>query len=113
MTPNGYGIFTEGGRRSTAHPIARERIHGPLPTGMHLDHLCRQRACVNPQHLEPVPCAVNVQRGLSSPLTPDLVEQIRSAAGTQREIAERFGISQPTVSRVRRGVTWAGDRRSA
>lgn len=106
-TPNGYGLHTERGRRTTAHRISYERVHGPVPALLHLDHLCRNRDCVNPAHLEPVPCATNIRRGRSSALTPELADEIRAATGTQKEIAARFGVSQPTVCRIRRGRTWA------
>lgn len=62
---DGYGIFnrkrgTLGTRR--AHRIAYELEHGLVPPG-HLDHLCRNRACIRPSHLEPVTAKVNAERG--------------------------------------------------
>lgn len=46
------------------HRVVYELVVGPIPDGMQLDHLCRQRACCNPDHLEPVTCLVNVRRGI-------------------------------------------------
>lgn len=46
-----------------AHRISYEHFTGPIPAGLHLDHLCRNRACVNPEHCEPVTCRENVRRG--------------------------------------------------
>lgn len=64
---NGYGRFVGGGgRRVIAHRWAYESLIGPIPDGLHLDHLCRNRACVNPWHLDPVTTQVNVRR---SPIT--------------------------------------------
>lgn len=48
-----------------AHRMAYVAAFGAIPHGMELDHLCRNRACVNPDHLEPVTHRVNVLRGTS------------------------------------------------
>jgi hypothetical protein len=49
-----------------AHRWAWEHLVGPIPDGLDLDHLCRNRGCVNPDHLEPVPVEVNVLRGFGA-----------------------------------------------
>lgn len=63
-TPGGYGrIWVDAVRRMVvAHRISYELHVGKIPDGLDLDHLCRNRACVNPAHLEPVSRAVNNQR---------------------------------------------------
>lgn len=65
---DGYGVFSYGGRggvRINAHRYAYQEIIGEIPNGLVLDHLCRQRDCVNPDHLEPVTRKENVLRGFS------------------------------------------------
>lgn len=59
----GYGRFAAGGRNNQAYAWAYRHFVGPVPEGFELDHTCRNRACVNPAHLEPVPHKVNVLRG--------------------------------------------------
>jgi hypothetical protein len=61
----GYGCFSlDGGKvQVRAHRYAYEVLVGPIPSGLQIDHLCRNRACCNPDHLEPVTGAVNNLRG--------------------------------------------------
>lgn len=70
-TGTGYGRFRMGSRvddtvrTEQAHRVSYELHVGPIPDGLHLDHLCRVRRCVNPDHLEPVTQAENNRRGVS------------------------------------------------
>ena len=59
----GYGQTTYSGRRWLAHRVAYELMVGPIPEGLTLDHLCRNRICVRPGHLEAVTNRENVLRG--------------------------------------------------
>lgn len=56
----GYGM-------SRAHRVAYTVLRGPIPAGLVLDHLCRVRNCINPDHLEPVTIATNTRRGIRPP----------------------------------------------
>lgn len=60
---HGHGVFGVNGRNRYAHILAYELLVGPVPDGLDLDHLCRNRACVRPDHLEPVTRRVNLLRG--------------------------------------------------
>jgi len=61
VTDKGYGWE----RNQYAHRKAYERAKGQIPPGLQLDHLCRNRRCVNPDHLEPVTRKENILRGES------------------------------------------------
>jgi HNH endonuclease len=58
-----YGYVRRHGRMQPAHRAYWEVLHGPVPDGLELDHLCRNRHCVNPDHLEPVTRLENIARG--------------------------------------------------
>lgn len=59
----GYGMFQASGSQPVyAHRFSYELYVGPIPDGLTIDHLCFNRKCVNPQHLEPVSLAENVRR---------------------------------------------------
>lgn len=77
----GYGQFQIGTRAAQklvrAHRFAYEQAKGPIPKGLDLDHKCRVRSCVNPDHLEPVTRSENLRRGVGPTLT-----KVRRAAQT-------------------------------
>jgi hypothetical protein len=67
ITERGYGQFYWGpGQYRRAHRVSWDLLRGPIPPGLQLDHLCREKLCVNPDHLEPVTARENLAR---SPLT--------------------------------------------
>jgi hypothetical protein len=59
---NGYGSIRAYGRQLGAHRVAYQLAFGPIPAGLTIDHLCRNKLCVNPAHLEPVTIGENVRR---------------------------------------------------
>ena len=61
----GYGSFAVGGVSFGAHQVIYALYKGLVPKGLQLDHLCRVRSCVNPDHLEPVTSLENRLRGES------------------------------------------------
>lgn len=69
-TGKGYGMCWHASRFGLAHRAVYELLVGPIGIGLQLDHLCRVRECVNPDHLEPVTPSENVKR--SSTTNADL-----------------------------------------
>lgn len=63
----GYGMWTQHGVTIPAHRLMYRLLVGPIPVGRDLDHLCRNRRCVNPEHLEPVTRRENLLRGETIP----------------------------------------------
>lgn len=63
---SGYGLFQGGDRMIRSHIWSYNFFIGEVPEGLQLDHLCRNRPCCNPWHLDPVTPLVNTQRGIGS-----------------------------------------------
>lgn len=59
---HGYGQLWHGGKKVMAHRWSYENYVGPIPDGSQIDHLCRNRKCCNPEHLEPVSQNQNIKR---------------------------------------------------
>lgn len=66
-TQDGYGRFSARGESVRAHRYTYELFVGKIPNGLVIDHLCRNRSCVNPLHLEPVTNRENLLRGDTIP----------------------------------------------
>jgi hypothetical protein len=62
----GYGLFRMPTGTTQAHRAAYQLLVAPIPRGLTIDHRCRNKRCVNPSHLEPVPMQVNIDRGPSA-----------------------------------------------
>jgi hypothetical protein len=95
-TGNGYGSVGHEGRTRSTHKLSYELLIGPVPEGLQIDHVCLNKLCCNPSHLEPVTGLENVRRALAvrfpAPPAPDPEYSARLI-----EIFERFfGPSEPS-----------------
>lgn len=68
----GYAWVWFEGQPQLGHRLAYEHAIGPIPDGLVIDHLCRNRCCINPRHLEPVTHAVNIRRSHPNYSTDDM-----------------------------------------
>jgi hypothetical protein len=109
ITTVGYAHLSIQSVYYQAHRLMYILLIGPFPEGLEPDHTCRNRACVNPWHIEPVTHDVNMQRGSRARLTETKVAAIRSAhvsgAGV-RALARLYGVNHSTVSRIVNGLIW-------
>jgi hypothetical protein len=84
LNNSGYGsVYFDGGNQAT-HRVAYTLTNGPIADGLELDHTCRNRACCNPEHLEPVTHAVNMER-------------VRSAGALSGELGQPNSVDPPLV----------------
>lgn len=107
--PNGYGFYSDGDYKTNAHRAMWEEFKGEIPKGLTLDHKCRNRLCVNPEHLEIVTVAENVRRGRSAKITKAIAIEIKrliSIGIHDSMIALRLKVSQGIVKKIRLGYRW-------
>lgn len=93
--PAGYGQLRRRGKTLYAHRVAYESLVETIPSGLTLDHLCRNRACVNPVHLEPVSNEENLRRG--------------NHPAPARQVAERAWAKRRAQTHCKRGHALDGD----
>jgi len=78
LNDSGYGVLHKPGKRGgvvRAHRFAYELLIGLIPETLVIDHLCRNRACVNPDHMEPVTIGENVRR---SPIATSTINALKA-----------------------------------
>ena len=119
-SPGGYGRFNIDGRLHNANRVAWELWRGPISEGMCVCHKCDTPACVNPDHLFLGTHAENQRdkankgrsadvRGSKHPLAKIVeadVVKIRADGRLHRQIAAEYGVSEPAVYKIKRGLTW-------
>lgn len=106
----GYGIITDiDDLQKPAYRVFYERKHGSVPDGLILDHLCRVRPCVNPDHLDPVTHQVNIQRGVHTKLSPESIREIVDLCKLGKsysDIAKLFNVKPLSIYHIAIGKTW-------
>lgn len=121
---NGYGAIKRNQKMKKAHRVSYEAFVGPIDAGLFVCHKCDVRACVNPKHLFLGTCADNIrdckakgrnaygERNGQARLTNKQVAEIkaiykpRSRELGRRALARRFSVSDATIDRIVRGVSW-------
>jgi hypothetical protein len=91
---HGYGIIwdTPTGNNLRAHRVVYEALVGPIPSGLVLDHLCRNPSCVNPTHMEPVTHRENILRGVG----PAAINASKTTCGEGHPLAGENLYIHPT-----------------
>lgn len=91
LRKDGSGQVWVNGAHKLAYRVVFEHLVGPIPVRLVLDHLCRNRRCVNPDHLEPVEHAENTRRGLAAEATRAMFDALwanRTHCANGHDLAE-------------------------
>lgn len=108
----GYGKKTFAGKDYLAHRWVFEMLQGPIPEDKVINHICSNRACVNPHHLEVVSQTENCRKRKCTFLTEQQVRVIKRAKenkqwGDGKRLAEEFGVTSATIHDIWNGRSWA------
>lgn len=116
VDPKGYAKFQIYPAVHYVHRLVYEWLVGPIPAGYQIDHLCRRRHCVNPDHLEPVPARTNALRGYGAfttqkhraKLSDDNKHAMRlrylEGGISMRALGRLYGVSENAVYRAVHGT---------
>lgn len=106
----GYGKLRVDGKTVSAHRYFYEKFIGPIPVGMTIDHVCKNKKCCNPKHLEVVTQAENNRRRSSTKLnivTATWIRHIHDVTGfTHQKIADIVVVERRQVSRILHNDIW-------
>lgn len=107
---DGYGEIKVDGVKLKVHRVAYALHVGDLQPGMVVDHLCRNRACWRPEHLEQVTNTENVRRGDAAILTVSQVLDIKTRLADGEmptALARDYGVRPQTIWGIHRGARWS------
>ena len=107
---HGYGVARVDGVRTQAHRFVYEQLVAPIPSTMTIDHLCRNKSCVNPDHLELVTRAENLRRAVAE-RTPQKRRLPRCAHGDQDVYVDPSGKRVCRICRRERTRLWRAERK--
>lgn len=104
LDKDGYGQFSVRFKCFRAHRFSFFLVRGGIDTGLVIDHLCKNKNCVNPSHMELVTIRENSRRGNQAKISMEEAQKIREQYSTgvfsQRELGSKFGIGQDQISRI-------------
>jgi len=125
---HGYGRVELAGMEGMyAHTVAWIAVRGPVPAGKRLVNLCGQKNCCRPLHWSPMTIREQnlhyvklgawrgpdrsrkialAMRAKRSPLTPEIVSEIRAGSEAAHAMAAKFGVSKATIYKIRAGTSW-------
>lgn len=112
------------GQWRSAYREVYAALVGPIPNGLTIDHLCHNKLCVNPAHLEPVTASANIKRWhrliketggdfyerirlSNAKLKPEDAINISKSTDTTVALAERYGVSRAAIYNIRHGLRWS------
>lgn len=108
-TKGGYCQKWNNGKLIPAHKFSYEQHKGRIPSGMEIDHLCKNVKCVNPEHLEAVTKLENIRRSNVAKLNIKEVSEIRNRyqyGENQTYLAKIYGVGQYQISRIINYKRW-------
>jgi hypothetical protein len=76
---SGYAWISVAGKPMRGHRLAYELFYGPIPDGCVIDHLCMNKACISPTHVEAVPQSVNVRRAIAAGVGPGATNRAKES----------------------------------
>lgn len=106
LTSEGYGQTSKNGRMLLVHRQYYEKAHGSIPLGIELHHKCENRACINPEHLEPLTHTEHARISSYTKLTQEKADCIRRSSERTGMLAKQFGVSPATICDIRKGRRW-------